>query len=128
MMKYKVIHKPWGSYKQFCENEKVTVKIHSIKKGETSSYQTHHKRSELWIPLTTGLMIQIDGKTSSPRKWKRIFIKKGIPHRFYASKNNVSVLEICFGTYHDNDIVRHFDKYGRETKKHRHGIWFWRNK
>ncbi|MFT4303062.1 MAG: phosphomannose isomerase type II C-terminal cupin domain [Candidatus Woesearchaeota archaeon] len=109
--------RPWGKFEQFTHNELSTVKILTIKDGEMPSVQYHHKRDELWR------IIGGKGKVLQGEEWKsanigdEFFIPKGTIHTGTGEGDDLKVLEISFGDFDEDDIVRLEDKYGRELKK-----------
>lgn len=108
-----VVEKPWGRFIQYVLNEQVTVKILEVKAGEELSLQAHNHRSELWVPLDDGACIEIEGQIVRPKPMEPVFIPQGIKHRLISKDKIYRVLEISFGYFDEEDIIRHEDKYGR---------------
>ena len=108
----KPVKKPWGKFEEYATNEKVTVKIITVKKGAALSLQSHRHRSELWVALDDGLTAIIGKKKIRMRKGMPVAVPKGAIHRTLASRN-ARFLEISSGHFDENDIVRYEDKYGR---------------
>lgn len=108
-----VVEKPWGRFTQYVLNEPVTVKILEVKAGEQLSLQAHNHRSELWVPLDEGACIEIDGQILRPKPMELVFIPQGAKHRLIGEGKSYRVLEISFGYFDEEDIVRYEDKYGR---------------
>lgn len=106
------VKKPWGEFTQYTHNQPVTVKIIAVKKGGVLSLQMHRKRDELWIPLDSGLIAQVGGKKTKCVVGQKIFVPRQTKHRMSATKT-ARFLEISFGEFDENDIVRFEDKYGR---------------
>ncbi len=105
--------KPWGSFIKYVLNQPVTVKILEIRAGEQVSYQYHHHRSELWIPLDDGACLKIEGELQRPQPMEPVFIPQGAKHQLIGEAKDYRVLEISFGHFAEDDIVRLVDKYGR---------------
>lgn len=105
--------KPWGRYTQYVYNQPVSVKILEVYAGEQLSYQYHHHRSELWIPLDEGACIRLEDEMLYPKPMEPIFIPKGTKHQLIGEDKNYRILEIAFGYFDEEDIVRIDDKYGR---------------
>jgi len=105
--------KPWGGFIQYVLNQPVTVKILDIRAGEQVSYQYHHHRSELWIPLDEGACLKIEGEIQRPKPMEPVFIPQGAKHQLIGESRDYRVLEIAFGRFDEEDIVRLSDKYGR---------------
>lgn len=105
--------RPWGGFREFVENEKDTVKILFIKKGEVFSLQNHEQRDEFWRVLSGNPDITIGDKTMRAKKSDEFDIQPKTEHRISALVDDVEVLEISRGDFDENDIVRIEDKYGR---------------
>ncbi len=108
--------RPWGQFKQYTLNEKTTVKIISVKAGEALSLQYHAKRKELWVVLSGAGTMQIGDKTISAKKGDEFVVEPGVRHRISGGADELEFLEIAFGDFDENDIVRLEDKYGRISK------------
>ncbi len=108
----KTINKPWGKFDEYCTNEKVTVKIISVNAEEILSLQSHKHRDELWIALDKGLIAEINGKKIELAIGQEVRIPAKTKHRISATKN-ARFLEISFGEFDEEDIIRYEDKYGR---------------
>lgn len=107
--------RPWGSFTQYTHNQLSTVKIIAIKSGEILSLQLHHHRDELWIALDDGIIAEAAGEKHFLKVGETLFVPRETKHRLSAS-THARVLEIAFGEFDENDIVRFEDKYGREKK------------
>jgi len=108
----KIVKKPWGDFKQFVLNKKCTVKIITAKPYGVLSLQKHKKRKEMWYFITSGY-VQIGEKKRKVKKGEVVIINKGVAHRLYAKWKTVQILEISFGHFDENDIIRLEDIYGR---------------
>lgn len=109
------IKKPWGNQEVFAENERCSVKMHTVEAGESLSLHRHLYRDEFFVPLDENIGIQIGNKTIVVEKGDYILIPRGTWHRFYAYKERGRVLEVAFGWYdQERDIERRKDKYGRK--------------
>ena len=106
--------KPWGRFIQYVLNQPVTVKILEIHAGEEVSYQYHDQRSELWIPLDEGTCIRLEDEILRPKTMEPIFIPQGAKHQLIGEAQDYRILEISFGHFDEEDIVRLQDKYGRD--------------
>ncbi len=106
--------KPWGSFEQYTHNLPSTVKIITVAPGGTLSRQYHHHRDELWVVLDPGARIEMDGKDLSPEPGEKLYIPRETVHRLSAEgEEPVRILEISFGEFEEEDIVRLEDVYGR---------------
>lgn len=108
-----IVSKPWGRFKQFTLNEPSTVKILEVEPGETLSLQSHKYRDEIWIFLDDGAEVQINEQFLFPRAGEEVTIPRGTKHRLASRWGSVRVLEVAFGHFDENDIVRYADRYGR---------------
>jgi len=107
-------NRPWGSFERFCQNEKCTVKIITVNAGEAISLQYHKNRSEFWRILKGPAQLVIGEKTIEAGEDDEFFISNGQKHRIIAKQKPVQILEIAFGSFDENDIVRLDDKYKRK--------------
>lgn len=105
--------RPWGSFRQFTKNENTTVKILTINPDQELSLQYHQSRDEFWKVISGNPEIIIGKNTISAKEGDEFFIPKGELHRIRASETAVSILEIAFGDFKEDDIVRVEDRYGR---------------
>lgn len=106
--------RPWGKFEQFCHNEQVTVKIISVKEKSKLSLQYHHKRDEFWRIISGTGKIIIGEETINVKKGDEYFIAKETKHRIMTTNNNLEIMEISFGEFDENDIVRIDDDYNRK--------------
>jgi mannose-6-phosphate isomerase len=107
--------RPWGRFRRYTHNQLSTVKIITVNPGHVLSLQYHHKRDELWVALDPGLRITLADQVWEPQPYEEIFIPHGTRHRVAGVGNEPSRwLEISFGEFDENDIVRLEDSYGRK--------------
>jgi mannose-6-phosphate isomerase len=108
------VDKPWGSFERYTHNLASTVKIITVAPGGTLSGQYHRKRDELWVVLDSGARVELGGEVAQPQAGEELFIPRGTVHRLSAEgEEPVRVLEISFGEFEEEDIVRLDDAYGR---------------
>ncbi|MEK7610044.1 MAG: phosphomannose isomerase type II C-terminal cupin domain [Patescibacteria group bacterium] len=105
--------RPWGEFVEFIRNISSTVKIITVKSGESLSLQTHSKRDEFWRILSGEGNVEIDDKRISAKIGDTHFIPRTTKHRIEAGNTDLVVLEISLGDFDEKDIVRLEDKYGR---------------
>lgn len=105
--------RPWGNFIQFTTNEPSTVKILTIKPHESTSLQYHKLRQEFWKVLKGSPIVIIGSAKVLASEGQEFFIQKGFKHRIEARDTEVQILEISFGTFDEQDIVRLEDKYLR---------------
>ncbi|MBA3491803.1 MAG: phosphomannose isomerase type II C-terminal cupin domain [Rubrobacteraceae bacterium] len=108
------VDKPWGRFEQYTHNLPCTVKIITVAPGGTLSRQYHHHRDELWVVLDKGAQIQLGEEVLKPEAGEKVFIPRGTVHRLSTpGEKEVRILEISFGEFDEEDIVRLDDVYGR---------------
>tara|TARA_Y100000034_G_C6852289_1_gene386774 strand:- start:1086 stop:1427 length:342 start_codon:yes stop_codon:yes gene_type:complete len=113
-MKHKYLEeRPWGNFEQFTFNEISTIKILNVKPNSRLSYQFHHKRDEFWRVIDGNGFIVLNDKEISVKKGNEFFIPKETKHRIFTKDNSLSIMEISYGEFDENDIVRLEDDYGR---------------
>lgn len=117
-MKNFKIEKPWGNFEQFCHNEKVTVKILNVNANEELSLQYHHNRDEFWKVISGKGNLILGNKIHVGNVGDEFFIKREERHQIKTSNSSFSILEISFGDFDENDIVRLEDKYNRINKEY----------
>jgi mannose-1-phosphate guanylyltransferase/mannose-6-phosphate isomerase len=106
--------KPWGRFEQYAHNVECTVKVITVAPGGTLSRQYHHHRDELWVVLDEGARVEVDGEFTEPGAGARVFVPRRAVHRLSApADREVRVLEVSFGEFDEEDIVRVDDVYGR---------------
>jgi len=105
--------RPWGQFEQFTHNEKTTVKIITVNQKQRLSLQYHKKRKEFWRFLDNPARVTIGKKTIKVKAGSEVVIKRGTLHTVEALNKPVKFLEIAFGNFDENDIIRVEDRYGR---------------
>ena len=112
MIKKYIEERPWGKFERFTMNEKCTVKIITVKKGEAFSLQYHNNRDEFWHILSGVGIVTLGEEKKEAKAGDEYMISKGTHHRMEATEE-VKFLEIAFGEFDENEIVRVEDKYNR---------------
>jgi mannose-6-phosphate isomerase-like protein (cupin superfamily) len=106
--------RPWGRFRSYPWKQVRSIKIITVNPGSALSLQYHHKRSEFWVVLDSGLEMTLGKKTWIPKKGEEIFIPKKIPHRLRCvGSQPARVMELWLGQSEEEDIVRLRDDYGR---------------
>ena len=110
-----ITHKtrPWGDLWLYAHNVECTTSIARIRPNERLSLQIHSARSELWIMLDDGAVVQLGNEVFYPKKGDEIWIPSGTKHRFGSAGAEVRFLEVSFGNWQQEDIVRLEDDYQR---------------
>ncbi|MDB5266565.1 MAG: mannose-6-phosphate isomerase, type [Parcubacteria group bacterium] len=107
------IKRPWGEFREYAENEPVTVKTIFIKDGESLSLQYHEHRGEFWHILKGTPEVTIGGEKVMAKAGDEFETPPNVEHRIAAVGGDVEFLEIARGQFDEKDIVRTEDKYGR---------------
>lgn len=108
--------RPWGSFELFTLNEKSTVKLVNVNSGKRLSMQYHSKRSEFWKVVLGKIEVTLNSAKIILKKGETITIPVGAIHRITGIEDSI-ILEISFGEFNEEDIVRLDDDFGR-CKKH----------
>ena len=111
-----ILERPWGSFKQYANNEDVTISLMMVTPEQRLSLQSHTGRAGLWIVLDDGATVQIDDDILHPKAGDEIWIPANAKHRLSSTGPAVRVLEIAFGNWQDVDITRYEDDYQRPTQ------------
>ena len=112
----KQVERPWGSFKQYANNQEVTVSLMTVLPGQRLSAQSHTGRAELWIALDDGAAVEVDEAIYHPASGEEIWIPAGAKHRLSSTGPAVRVLEVAFGNWQQEDITRYDDDYNRPKK------------
>lgn len=112
-MKKYMEKRPWGKFERYVDNKACTVKLIFINPGEEFSLQYHNQRDEFWKIIKGRAEITLDDKVIEAKESDEFFCPRKTKHRIRAKDELVEILEIAFGDFSENDIVRIKDKYGR---------------
>lgn len=108
------VTRPWGTFKQYANNEECTVSLMSCLPGQRLSLQSHTGRAELWIVIDDGAMVQVGDDVREYKAGDEIWIPANERHRLSCPGNTpVRVLEVAFGNWQQDDIKRYEDDYVR---------------
>jgi mannose-6-phosphate isomerase-like protein (cupin superfamily) len=107
--------RPWGRFEKFHENKSCTVKLIYVNANSRLSLQYHKKRSEFWKVVKGTAMVEINEKTITLGEGETITIPRQSKHRVLALESECIILEIAYGRFDENDIVRLEDDYQRVT-------------
>ncbi|MGI0048242.1 MAG: phosphomannose isomerase type II C-terminal cupin domain [Nitrososphaera sp.] len=105
--------RPWGRFEKFHENKPCTVKLIYVNANSRLSLQYHNKRSEFWKVIKGTAMVELDGKNLVLTEGETLSIPKQAKHRVAALDSECVILEIAYGRFEENDIVRIEDDYNR---------------
>jgi mannose-6-phosphate isomerase len=107
------VQRPWGSFKQYANNQEVTVSLMTVASHQRLSLQSHTGRAELWIVLDDGAAVQVDDDILHPKAGDEIWIPANARHRLSSTGPTVRVLEVAFGNWQQADITRYEDDFER---------------
>ena len=108
------VSRPWGTFKQYANNEACTVSLMSVLPGQRLSLQSHTGRAELWIVIDDGAVVQVGDTEKVYNAGDEIWIPVNERHRLSCKSDNpVRVLEVAFGNWQQEDIKRYDDDYKR---------------
>lgn len=110
------VERPWGFFHQFAHNQEVTVSLMTVNAGQRLSLQSHTGRAELWIVLDDGAEVQVADQIMHPKAGDEIWIPAKTRHRLGSLGPAVRVLEVAFGNWQQEDIVRYEDDYRRPER------------
>jgi len=105
--------RPWGYFRQFCENTPATVKIIVVKPNERLSLQSHEKREEFWLVISGSGIAEVGDELRKIKIDDEIIIPLKTKHRLTAGASGIKIMEISYGEFSEDDITRYEDKYGR---------------
>jgi mannose-6-phosphate isomerase len=109
----KQITRPWGRFRQYANNEAVTVSLMTVQPNQRLSLQSHTGRAELWIVLDAGAIVQVNDAVMHPDAGDEIWIPANARHRLSSAGPAVRVLEVAFGNWQQDDILRYEDDFNR---------------
>jgi mannose-6-phosphate isomerase-like protein (cupin superfamily) len=107
------IERPWGSFRQLTHNSPSTVKVHQIKAGEETSWQSHQKRSEFWHIISGSGTVLVGDEKYDVVPGDEYSAAVGVKHRWMAGPAGMILVEVATGDFDEEDITRYEDKYGR---------------
>ncbi len=107
--------RPWGEFEVVGRWPQITVKVLKVRPHSRLSLQKHKHRDEEWLCLRGSGVAQLDDGRHRLRAGKKIFIPRNSLHRL-SSNLGVEILEVGFGDFREDDIVRVEDDYGRAAK------------
>jgi mannose-6-phosphate isomerase len=111
-----VVKRPWGTYRTIGQwSDKITVKVLTVNPRSRLSLQKHRYRDEEWLCLSGSARVRVGEKTFMMGVGDRTSILRNQLHRI-SSETGAELLEVSFGKFDEEDIVRLEDDYGRATR------------
>ncbi len=109
------VTRPWGHYTVIGSwSDRIMVRILTVKPKSRLSLQKHRHRDEEWLCLKGRADVQVDDRKLTLGVGEKVSIPRGHLHRL-GSEDGTEVLEVAFGKFRDEDIVRVEDDYGRAS-------------
>lgn len=107
--------RPWGKFEILRDTEYYKSKVITIDPGAQISYQSHAKRSELWVVVKGEGEVVINDQPHPVKYGSHIHIPVGAKHQIInKSGASIEFVEVQLGNYFgEDDIVRYRDVYGR---------------
>src|SRR6185436_20211964 len=91
------VERPWGNFRQLTHNSLSTIKVHRIKPGEETSWQSHNKRSEFWHIISGGGKVIIEDKEYDVIPGAEYNAEVGAKHRWIAGPSGMTLVEVATG-------------------------------
>jgi mannose-6-phosphate isomerase-like protein (cupin superfamily) len=110
-------NRPWGNFERFSHNEKTTVKILQINPNEAQSLQFHQHRDEFWRVIEGEGIVVIGDEVVKCKKGDEFYVPSETNYQIRTGNSALTILEISFGNFDENDIVRLEDRYNRSVEK-----------
>lgn len=111
--------RPWGEYYAWDSGKGWNLKTIYIYPNSRLSLQYHKKREEWWLLVAGDAKATIKdagGEHRAELKKGQVFrVLKGQVHRLSSKKGGI-VVEVAYGHFHEDDIVRLEDDHGRVAK------------
>lgn len=115
--------RPWGEYYGWDQGDTWNLKTIYIKPNSRLSLQYHRHREECWLLAEGDAIATLHDSRGKPQ---RIQLKKGVMycvgkkqvHRLESKKGGI-VVEVAYGNFDEEDIVRLEDDHGRPTGRRR---------
>ncbi len=108
--------RPWGEYYGWDSGRGWNLKTIYISPSKRLSLQYHHRREEWWLLVSGDALAEVrEGKEhiTLPLKKGEVFrVSKGQVHRLSSKRGGV-VVEVAYGDFDEDDIVRLEDDYRR---------------
>jgi len=114
-MANKIVSRPWGHFTVVGSwSGRITVRILTVKPRSRLSLQKHRFRDEEWLCLSGRAKVQVGRRKFVIGVGDKASIPRNHLHRL-GSDAGAEILEVAFGKFLDDDIVRVEDDYGRAT-------------
>ena len=107
--------RPWGEELWLTRDHEAPamVKVITVKPGESLSLQFHRRHDEFWYVLSGDGTAEVGDSKVPLNAGVTCFIPRETHHRIASGSSVLTFLELAFGDFDENDIIRLEDKYGR---------------
>jgi len=105
--------RPWGKFEKFHENKPCTVKLIYVNPNSRMSLQYHMNRSEFWRVVKGTATVELDSENFILKEGDGLEIPRKAVHRLGSPDAGCVVMEIAYGNFDEQDIVRLEDDYSR---------------
>lgn len=107
--------RPWGTYRSLYESKECKVKVIEVLPGQQLSYQSHSKRSEVWVVVRGRGQVVLDDQSRELAPGSIVEIPVEMKHRMSNPYDEtLKFIEVQQGDYFgEDDIVRYEDDYSR---------------
>ena len=107
--------RPWGMYRSLHEEKEFKIKVISVEPGQQLSYQSHKKRSEVWVTVMGDGEVVLNDKIIPVKPGVTVTVPKGVKHRMRNTGSEIlKFVEVQLGEYFgEDDIIRYQDDYNR---------------
>lgn len=108
-------HRPWGMYRNLYEEKDFKTKVIQVDPGQQLSYQSHEKRTEIWVTVLGEGEVVLNDETIKVTKGSVVKIPQGAKHRMRNTGSAMlKFIEVQLGEYFgEDDITRYADDYQR---------------
>lgn len=110
--------RPWGEFVVIGRWPSITVKILKVRPHSRLSLQKHRHRDEEWLCLSGSGVAQLAEERRALEAGSKLFVPRNSLHRL-SSEEGIEILEVGYGDFREDDIVRVQDDYGRAGKEDR---------
>jgi mannose-6-phosphate isomerase-like protein (cupin superfamily) len=107
--------RPWGHFERYSLNEPSTVKLVYVQPNKRLSLQYHSMRDEFWRVIKGPAEVRTEDITRTLEAGESIMIPRKTVHRLGALDEEVIILEVSYGQFDEQDIVRLQDDFRRES-------------
>lgn len=108
------VERPWGWYEELGRGDQYLVKRLWIAPGCRISLQRHQHRSEHWVVVSGGGLLENDGQDMLATVGTSLWVAQGAIHRATAGAEGLAIIEVQRGALlEEDDIERFADDFGR---------------